>query len=196
VHDDGDAQATAARKLCRAPGGLGMDWMAQLLPFQRSARVSCAPDLMKNSPTAVQAETEGHDTSLRALDAAVGGFGVDWTVQVPPLRRSASVTPSPDVRTCKPTAVHTEVVGQDTELSAPFPARGFGLGVTDHPDPGATAAGCARAVAWPRCAEAFAPAGPAKTATASTAEAMLARLARTMRIRPPAGLSRTRRAAG
>jgi hypothetical protein len=81
---------------------------------------------------------------LRALAAAPAGFGVDWTVQVPPLRRSASVTPRPDPLTCKPTAMHTEVVGQDTAgpnanavPNKPFPARGFGVGVIDHPDPGA-----------------------------------------------------------
>jgi hypothetical protein len=73
---------------------------------------------------------------LRALAAATWGFGVDWTTHTPPLRRSASVTPSPDGLTCRPTAVHTEVVGQDTALSAPFPARGFGLGVIDHPRTG------------------------------------------------------------
>jgi hypothetical protein len=55
--------------------------------------------------------------------------------QVRPTRRSARVTPRPELLTCKPTAVHTEVVGQDTELSKPFPARGFGVGVIDQPDP-------------------------------------------------------------
>jgi len=117
------------------PTGLGVRWMRQLLPFHRSASVRCAPDLTANCPTAVHAEPDGQDTPLRALAAAPRGFGVDWTVQAPPLRRSASVTPSPDSRTCKPTAVHTAVVGQDTALSKPFPARGFGLGVIDQPDP-------------------------------------------------------------
>src|SRR6516225_492116 len=81
VHDDGDAQDTAARRLCRAPGGLGIDWMRQALPFHRSASVSCAPDPAKNSPTAVHAEPDGHDTPLSALAAAPRGFGVGWTVQ-------------------------------------------------------------------------------------------------------------------
>src|SRR6516225_634252 len=159
VHDDGDAQATAARKLCRAPGGLGMEWMAHLLPSQRSARVSSAPDLTKNCPTAVHADPDGHDTPLRALAAAPEGFGVDWTVQTPPLRRSASVTPSPDCLTCKPTAVHAEVVGQDTAWSKPFPARGFGLGVIDQP-----------ATEAPAGTEALAgiPAAPARTTAAAT----------------------------
>src|SRR5215467_12891000 len=103
--------------------------MRQSRPFHRSARVRCAPDLVTNCPTPVHAETDGHDTPFRALAAAPGGFGVDWTVQVRPLRRSASVTPSPDARTCNPTAIHTGLVGQETAFSKPVPARGFGVGV-------------------------------------------------------------------
>jgi hypothetical protein len=91
--------ATAARMLAGDPGGLGVGWMCQLLPFHRSASVLCAPDPATNSPTAVHAEPDGHDTPLRALVAAPAGFGVDWTVHLPPLRRSASVTPRPDSRT-------------------------------------------------------------------------------------------------
>jgi hypothetical protein len=91
--------ATAARMLNGDPGGLGVAWMRQLLPSHRSASVSRAPDLTANDPTAVHAEPDGHDTPLRALAAAPAGFGVDWTVHLPPLRRSASVTPSPDSRT-------------------------------------------------------------------------------------------------
>ena len=139
--------ATAARMLNGDPGGLGVGWMRQLLPFHRSASVLCAPDPAKNPPTAVHAEPDRHDTPFRALLAAPAGFGVGWTAQPPPLRRSASVTPRPDPRTKNPTAVHTETEGHDTVLSPPFPARGFGLGVTDHPalGPLADAAGAASA---------------------------------------------------
>jgi hypothetical protein len=134
-------------------------WIAQLLPFHRSASVRCVPEETKNPPTAVHAAPEGHDTPLRALAAAPGGFGVGWTAQTPPLRRSASVTPSPDSRTCKPTAVHTEVVGHETALSTPFAARVFGLGVTDHPGTGALADAAAPA------------AGPSNTSAATAATA-------------------------
>jgi hypothetical protein len=135
--------ATANSRLDGDPAGLGVGWMRQTRPFQCSARVRCAPDLVTNCPTPVHAELDGHDTPLSALAAAPAGFGVDWTAQVPPLRRSASVTPRPDPRTCKPTAVQTEVVGQDTAgpnaaPNTPFPARGFWVGVIDHPDPRAS----------------------------------------------------------
>jgi hypothetical protein len=152
-------QATAKKLLEGDPPGLGVGWIAQLLPFHRSARVSCAPDPTANCPTAVHAEPDGHDTPFRALAAAPGGFGVDWTVQTPSLRRSASVTPSPDSRTCKPTAVHTEVVGHETVLSKPFAARGFGLGVIDHP--GTEALTGTEALAG-------IPAAPARTTAAAT----------------------------
>src|SRR5215475_3052357 len=145
--------------------GLGVDWMRQLLPFHRSARVRCAPDLAANCPTAVHAEPDEQDTPLRALAAAPAGFGVDWTVQAPPLRRSASVTPRPDSRTCNPTAMHTAVAGQDTAVSTPFPARGFGLAVIDHPRTGALADA---AGVTPACAAAPA-AGPSSTIAAPKA---------------------------
>lgn len=139
--------------------------MIQRLPFHRSASVRRTPDPATNCPTPVHAEPDGHDTPLRALAAAPAGFGVDWIVHTPPLRRSASVTPSPDSRTCKPTAVHAEVVEQDTALSAPFAARGFGLGMTDHPGPGALAD-----AAGPTFACAAAPAaGPISTTAAPVA---------------------------
>src|SRR5215468_4991140 len=106
--------ATADSLLDGDPAGLGVRWMRQTRPFHRLARVSCAPDLTANCPTAVHAELDGQDTPLSALAAAPWGFGVGWTAQTPPLRRSASVTPSPESLTCRPTAVHTAVVGQDT----------------------------------------------------------------------------------
>src|SRR6516165_5151512 len=73
--------ATADSLLDADPAGLGVGWMAHLLPSQRSARVSSAPDPTKNCPTAVHAEPDRHATPLRALVAAAGGFGVDWTAQ-------------------------------------------------------------------------------------------------------------------
>src|SRR5215472_16774878 len=54
-------QATANRVLDEDPPGLGVGWVRQLLPFHRSARVSCASDLTANCPTAVHAELDGQD---------------------------------------------------------------------------------------------------------------------------------------
>src|SRR5690349_15258685 len=89
VHLSAAGHATATSLLDEHPVGLGVGWICQSLPFQRSASVSCAPDLTRNCPTPVHAELDEQETPFRALAAAPGGFGVDWTVQLPPLRRSA-----------------------------------------------------------------------------------------------------------
>src|SRR6266702_3621008 len=127
---DAVVQLTAFSSLNCAPGGTGADWMRHRAPPHRSTRT-----FEFEAPTAVQASAAGQATANRLLDGDPAGFGVGWTAQTPPLRRSASVTPRPDSRTCKPTAVHTDLVRQETALNKPFPARGFGVGVIDHPDP-------------------------------------------------------------
>lgn len=62
VHADDDAQETPSNSLLVAPLGFGVDWIAQPLPFQRSASVTVVPPLFLDSPTAVQAVAEVHDT--------------------------------------------------------------------------------------------------------------------------------------
>jgi hypothetical protein len=42
-------------------------------------------------PTAVQAESDEHDTALSACDGTEGGAGVDWIDQLEPSQRSISV---------------------------------------------------------------------------------------------------------
>jgi len=143
---------------------------------------------MTDCPTAVQAELDGQDTPPNKLDAAPAGFGVDWTVQAPLSRRSASTTPRPRAFTVEPTPVQLEVVWHETALNKPLPARGFGLGVMDHPVPDEVAV-IARAACWLAGTIAFAPAGAAKAATASTA-VMPARLARDTTSWRPAGAQR------
>jgi hypothetical protein len=51
------------------------------------------------TPTATHAEDEVHDTPFRMLIAAPAGFGVDCTVQAPPFRLSARLTPVPEAST-------------------------------------------------------------------------------------------------
>jgi hypothetical protein len=47
--------------------GLGVGWMAQRLPFQRSARVSVTPELAVYVPTAVHEEGEEHEIPAKLL---------------------------------------------------------------------------------------------------------------------------------
>jgi hypothetical protein len=45
VHAETDVHDTAFRKLGCAPDGLGVAWIAQVVPFHRSARVTSVPEL-------------------------------------------------------------------------------------------------------------------------------------------------------
>jgi hypothetical protein len=58
------------------PLGWGIFWMAQAVPFQRSAR---------NPPTAMHAEADVHDTPAREPVP-----GIFWMTQAVPFQRSAS----------------------------------------------------------------------------------------------------------
>ena len=98
------------------PEGLGVAWMAHLVPSHRSARVLPVPEF----PTAVQAELDAHDTPFR--EPPLAGLGVAWMRHLAPLRRSARVVPLAVL----PTAVHAGVEVHDTLLRSPPPA---GLGV-------------------------------------------------------------------
>jgi hypothetical protein len=78
--------------------GLGVGWMLQLVPFQRSVIVlSGLPKLSTDAPTAVQADDDVHETPNRTLECAPDGFGVGCTAQAVPFQRSASVTPTPEL---------------------------------------------------------------------------------------------------
>jgi hypothetical protein len=72
--------------------GLGVVCKFQELPFQRSANVSSVPELLKYSPTAVQAEVDTHDTPPKKLSRAPAGLGVACNCQELPLQRSTRVT--------------------------------------------------------------------------------------------------------
>jgi len=90
MHDLGEVQATLKRPLAAAPARLGVDWMAHLVPFQRSAKVTGVFRLLFELPTAVQAEDEVHDTAFRKLNCAPDGLGVRWMCHLVPSHRSAS----------------------------------------------------------------------------------------------------------
>jgi hypothetical protein len=60
-----DVHDTPISVLDGEPAGLGVCWIDQLLPFQRSARGTPLPPTAW-APTAVQSFVEMHDTALRA----------------------------------------------------------------------------------------------------------------------------------
>jgi len=62
VHADGDRHDTLNNALSPAHRGLGVAWMAHLLPSHRSARVTTTPEPRVKSPTAVQEDELAQDT--------------------------------------------------------------------------------------------------------------------------------------
>ena len=72
--------------------GLGVDWIAQLDPLNRSASVVLGIELLvAYPPTAVHAVFELHDTPSRTAAVVPAGLGVDVTPHLLPFQRSARV---------------------------------------------------------------------------------------------------------
>src|ERR1035437_2126470 len=143
--------------LRRAPaGGWGVDWIAQLVPPQRSPTVAGAPPPLVESPTAVHAPAVTHDTPVRStLSRSPAGSGMDWIAQLVPSHRSANVTSGPPLFSSTPTPLFsstpTAVHAPDDTHEAPnswlvrwlvcAPAAGLGaawivpLVPSQHPAP-------------------------------------------------------------
>src|SRR5260370_38961356 len=90
------------------PGGLGVCWMRQAVPFHRSARVPWS-----DPPVARQAEALVQDTPARDANWTLGGLGVDWMLQAWPFQRSARVWTIPVAEGGAPTAAQAEWDVQD-----------------------------------------------------------------------------------
>ena len=120
VQDLGEAHDTPSSWLLVASAGLGIGWIAQLVPFHRSVIVAPALD-----PRAVHAIVDAHDTPTSAPSV---GLGVRWIAQRVPFHRSANVANVPARSVKNPTAVQDLSDGHDTPLSPAVLARP-GLGV-------------------------------------------------------------------
>ena len=93
-------QDTAASPVPTDRPGLGVAWIRQLVPFQRSASdtvMLLPPDaprppgvLIVVAPTAVQAAGELQDTARNSLPVDPAGLGVAWMCQLVPFHASAS----------------------------------------------------------------------------------------------------------
>src|SRR5215470_8509746 len=121
VHADADVHDTPL-KTSPPCGGLGVAWMAQRVPFHRSARVRPA-----ELPTAVHADAEVHDTPFREPPPC-GGLGAAWMVHLVPFQRSATGRAAPVVVVLAPTAMQADADVQVTP-SRPLNAIPEGLGV-------------------------------------------------------------------
>jgi hypothetical protein len=96
---------------------LGVDWIAQVEPFHRSARVKVLPVLVLKLPTDVHMVDDEHETAVCCADVDVPGLGVDWIVQMVPFHASARVAVLPPDGVQPPTATHA------VELVHETPAR-------------------------------------------------------------------------
>ena len=107
-----------------------MGWMAQRVPFHRSASVRPGKPGGPKVPTAVQARAAVQDTPSRALALGGGaGLGVAWIAQRMPFHRSASVNSLPAVLSQLPAAVQAFAEVQDTPGSGAKNANPAGVGV-------------------------------------------------------------------
>src|SRR5260370_23886834 len=115
VHPPAEVQETASSWLTEE-AVFGVDWTAQLDPFQTSASVAeLGP--VEESPTASHTDAEGQDTPLSTLFAALPTLGVDWMVQLGPPQPSPSGCVAPPLVNF-PTASQASSCCHDTPLSS------------------------------------------------------------------------------
>ena len=125
--------ATPLKKLPWPADSTGVGWMAQVVPFHRSARVVVPElDVAFRFPAAVQAAGVVQDTAARTPPG--GGLGVGWMLQFVPFHRSASVpTGLPALSVRAPTAVQNEGEVQETPAKKlPAAPEGMGTGWVCH----------------------------------------------------------------
>ena len=97
--------------------GLGVAWIAQLRPFQCSARVSSAPERLVYDPAAVQLAAAAQEIPPRPLSGDPAGSGVGWTAHFRPFQCSASVRNTvPALLEYAPAAVQLVAEGQEIPL--------------------------------------------------------------------------------
>ena len=86
-----------------------------------------------DTPTAVQARADPHDTPRSSL---YGERGVGWTTQREPFQRSTSVNQTPDLFAEPPTAVHAVCAVHETaSRTASIEPAGFAARTTDQFEP-------------------------------------------------------------
>jgi hypothetical protein len=162
VQEEAEIQATPSRAPPPA-AGFGVASIRHRVPFHRSAKGTDTPELPTAWPTPVHAEGDEHDTLNSALNLAPRGLGVRWTVHLPPSRRSARVTTTPEPLVKSPTAAQEDEREQETPKSWPVRVKRFRVGTIDHPGL-AAAAGATEALILPLVPATFPTADAASVA--------------------------------
>src|SRR5215467_9792851 len=94
-----DTHDAAFRLLAAAPGGLGVCWTRQVLPFHRSASVAgdwLLPPFGPENPTARQPVAEVQATPISRFIAPPASWGVGWIAQLVPSHSSATARNAPE----------------------------------------------------------------------------------------------------
>jgi hypothetical protein len=147
VHAFGEVQETAFKNDPGLPE-VGVGWMLQLVPSQRSVSVPTElPELSKAGPTAIQTEGDVQETPPKTLKGAPGGVGAGVIRHAMPSHRSATGPLALLKRSVAwPTAMQAEGDLHDTPRRlAPRVPRGLTVGwmlhcVPSHPSPRVTSA--------------------------------------------------------
>ena len=84
-----DRHETPLSSLCAAPLGAVPVWIVQLAPSHLSASAVATPELLKDSPTAVHAVADEHDTPCKYVYCPPAGLGTVTYDQVEPFHRNA-----------------------------------------------------------------------------------------------------------
>jgi hypothetical protein len=111
MHAVADEHDTTLSVLMTLGPGLGVPWIVQLTPSQRSASCCCP---WSAEPTARQAVAVGHETLLSSLSPPLDGLGVTWIDQLAPFHTSASVRSMPIASQYAPTPVQAVDDAHDT----------------------------------------------------------------------------------
>jgi hypothetical protein len=125
-------QDTPLRTLSSESEVSGLGTIDQLVPSQDSMRV-CSNELLIENPTAVQEETEAHDTPLRPLFSVGEVPGLGTIDQLVPSQDSMRVCSKGGLLPENPTAVQDEDEVQDTPFRKLISAGEVsGLGTIDQ----------------------------------------------------------------
>jgi hypothetical protein len=127
MHSSDETQETAVSVFGWSPGGLGVVWMAHAAPLQSSAKVTSAPVLLDDEPTATQFVAAMHVTPARLDPVAPVGIGVDCRVHATPFHVCVIASTTPPALVSLPVAMQAFAAVQKTPSKVALDAPGLAV---------------------------------------------------------------------